>query len=115
MGEGIENLVYLSRGTLRVLLHAVKSYDMGPSRFTSRPKEGVLRIFMALKYPSPWSGSNPQPFGPVASILTTTPLTRLYNVHQNGQTGSPWATSDLRSVAMGPKKLFILLLVTNDH
>jgi hypothetical protein len=25
-------------GTSRVLLHAVKSYDMGPSRFTSHPK-----------------------------------------------------------------------------
>jgi hypothetical protein len=25
-------------GTSRVLLHAVKSYDMGPSRFTSHPR-----------------------------------------------------------------------------
>jgi hypothetical protein len=31
------------------LLRAMKSYDMGPSRFTSHPKEGVLRIFIALK------------------------------------------------------------------
>jgi hypothetical protein len=33
----------------------------------------VLRIFIALKYPSPWPGLNPQPSGPVASTLTTTP------------------------------------------
>jgi hypothetical protein len=31
---------------------------MGPSRFTSHPKEGVLRIFIALKNTSPWPGSN---------------------------------------------------------
>jgi hypothetical protein len=40
-------------------------------------KEGVLRIFIALKSPSPWPGSNPQPLGPVASTLTTTPSRRL--------------------------------------
>jgi hypothetical protein len=59
MGEGNENLIYPSPWNLRVLLHAVKSYDMGPSRFTSHPKEGVLRIVIALKNPSPWPGSNP--------------------------------------------------------
>jgi hypothetical protein len=40
-------------------------------------EEGVLRIFIALKNPSPWSGSNLQPFDPVASTLTTTPPRRL--------------------------------------
>jgi hypothetical protein len=35
-------------------------------------EEGVLRIFIALKNPSPWPGSNPQPLGPVASTLTIT-------------------------------------------
>jgi hypothetical protein len=58
---------------LKGYLHAVKSYDMGPSRFTTHPKEGVLRIFIALKNPSPWPGLNPRPLGPVASTLTTTP------------------------------------------
>jgi hypothetical protein len=52
--------------TCRKILH-------GTSGFTSHPKEGVLRIFIALKNPSPWSGSNPLPLGPVASTLTTTP------------------------------------------
>jgi hypothetical protein len=41
------------RGTSRVPLHAVKSYDMGPSLFTS---QGVLQIFIPLKNPSPWPG-----------------------------------------------------------
>jgi hypothetical protein len=33
----------------------------------------VLRIFIALKNPLSWPGSNPQPVGPVANTLTTTP------------------------------------------
>jgi hypothetical protein len=60
------------RGTSRVLLH-VKSYDMGPPALLPIRKEGFLRIFIALKNPSPWPGSNPQPLGPGASTLTTTP------------------------------------------
>jgi hypothetical protein len=49
---------------------------MGPSSFTSHPREGVLWIFIALKNPSPWPGSNPQPLDPIASTLTTTPPRR---------------------------------------
>jgi hypothetical protein len=37
----------------------------------------VLRIFIALKNLSRWSGSNPQILGPVASTLTTKPPRRL--------------------------------------
>jgi hypothetical protein len=37
-GEGNENLVFHPHGTSRFILHAVKSYDMGPSGFTSQPK-----------------------------------------------------------------------------
>jgi hypothetical protein len=55
------------------ILHAVKFYDMGPSRFTSQPKEGVLRIFIALKSPSSRPGLNPRPLGLVAGTLTTAP------------------------------------------
>jgi hypothetical protein len=36
----------------------------------------VLRIFIALKNPSPWRGSKAQPLGPVGSTLTTTPPRR---------------------------------------
>jgi hypothetical protein len=50
---------------------------MGPSRFTSHPKEGVLRIFIALKNPSPWPDLNPGPLGLVASTLITAPPGRL--------------------------------------
>jgi hypothetical protein len=42
------------------------------SGFTSHPKESVLRIFIALKNPSPRLGLNPRPLGPVANTLTTT-------------------------------------------
>jgi hypothetical protein len=53
---------------------------MGPPALLPIRKEGVLRIFIALKNPSPWPGSNPQPLGPVASTLTITPPRRLPNV-----------------------------------
>jgi hypothetical protein len=45
----------------------------GTSGFTSHPKEGLLRIFIALKNPSPRPGLNPRPLGAVARKLTTTP------------------------------------------
>jgi hypothetical protein len=45
----------------------------GTSGFASYLKEGVLQIFIALKNPSPWPGSNPRPLGPGASTLTTAP------------------------------------------
>jgi hypothetical protein len=36
-------------------------------------EEGVLRIFIALKTPLPWPGSNLQPLGLLASTVTTAP------------------------------------------
>jgi hypothetical protein len=77
MGEGNENLVYPSPWDLKWSLTHSKILRHGTSGFTSHPKEGVLRIFIALKNPSPWPHSNPRPLGPVASTLTTTPLRRL--------------------------------------
>jgi hypothetical protein len=53
--------------TCREILHH------GTSGFTSHSMEGVLRIFIALKNPLLWPGSNPRPLGPVASTLTTSP------------------------------------------
>jgi hypothetical protein len=50
---------------------------MGPRGSTSHPKEGVLRIFIALKNQSLQPGLNPRTLGPVTCTLTTTPLTRL--------------------------------------
>jgi hypothetical protein len=59
------------------LLHAVKSYDTRPPAILNQPKEGVQRIFIALKNSLPWPGLNQRPLGPVASTLTTTPPRRL--------------------------------------
>jgi hypothetical protein len=39
MDEEMRILCIHPRGTSRFLLHAVKSYNMGPSRFTSHPRE----------------------------------------------------------------------------
>jgi hypothetical protein len=64
-------------GISRVILHAVKFYDMGPSPLLLIREEGVLRIFIALKNLSSWPGSKRQPLGPVASTPTTTPPRRL--------------------------------------
>jgi hypothetical protein len=41
--------------------------------FTSRLKEGVLRIFIAIINPSPWPNLNQRSLGPVANIPTNTP------------------------------------------
>jgi hypothetical protein len=48
---------------------------MGHAALLTIREEGVLRIFIALKNPSPWPGSNPKPLDPVASTITTTPHT----------------------------------------
>jgi hypothetical protein len=39
MGEGNKNLVYPAPWDFKGFLHAVKFYDMGPSGFTSHPRE----------------------------------------------------------------------------
>jgi hypothetical protein len=79
--EGNQNLVYPSPWDSRHLLHAVKSYDMGPPALLPNREEDVLRIFIALKNPSPWPGSNPQPLGPAARTLITTPPRRLVRLY----------------------------------
>jgi hypothetical protein len=76
MGKGNENLVYSSTWDFKTSLTCRKILRHGTSGFTSHPKEGVLRNFIALKNPSTWPDSNPRPLGPVASILTTTPPKR---------------------------------------
>jgi hypothetical protein len=45
----------------------------GISCFTSHPREGLLRIFIALKNPPHRPGLNPRLLAPVASTQTTTP------------------------------------------
>jgi hypothetical protein len=77
VGEENENLVYPSSWDFKRSLTSHKILRHGTSGFTSRPKGGMLQIFIALKSPSPWLGSNLRPMGPVASTLTTTPPRRL--------------------------------------
>jgi hypothetical protein len=77
MGEGNENLVSSSPWDFKSSFTSRKMLRHGTSGFTSHPKEGVLRNFIALKNASPWPGSKPQPFGPVESTLITTPPRRL--------------------------------------
>jgi hypothetical protein len=73
MDEGNENLVYPALRDLKISWTCCKIVRHGTSGFTSHPKEGMLQVFITLKNPLPWLGSNLQPLGPVASTLTTTP------------------------------------------
>jgi hypothetical protein len=49
MGEEMRILSLCPCGTSRVILHAAKSYDMGPSRFTSHPTGRCAADFITLK------------------------------------------------------------------
>jgi hypothetical protein len=73
MGEGNENLVYLPHVTPRDLYHAVKSYDTGPPALLPIRREGVLRIFIALKIHrlGPVRTANFGPSGKHANHYTT--------------------------------------------
>jgi hypothetical protein len=75
-GRRSENFVYQYLKYLKGYLTCRKILRHGTSGFTSRPKEGVLLVFIALKNPSPRLGLNPRPLNPVASTLTTTPPRR---------------------------------------
>jgi hypothetical protein len=79
VGDGRRKWEFSLSIPVRFLVHAVKSYDMGLPAFIPIRKESVLQIFIALKNPLPWPGSNPQSLGPVASTLSTTPPSLLYN------------------------------------
>jgi hypothetical protein len=51
----------------KILRHGISVITSPPKEgVLLRPKEGVLRIFIALKNPSPLPGLNPRPLGPVA-------------------------------------------------
>jgi hypothetical protein len=70
IGRRNENFAYQYLKYLKGSLTCRKILQHGTSGFTFHPKEGVLRIFIVLKNPSPRLGMNPQPLGPVASKLT---------------------------------------------
>jgi hypothetical protein len=67
--------------TCKWLFTCPKILRHGASGFTSPPKEGVLRIFIALKNQSPLPGSILRTLGPVASTLITTPPWRQANLN----------------------------------
>jgi hypothetical protein len=71
-GRRSENFAYQYLKYLEGSLTCRKILRHGTTGFTSHPKVGVLRIFIALKNPSPWPGLNPRPLSPVASTLTVT-------------------------------------------
>jgi hypothetical protein len=75
-GRRSENFAYQYLKYLKGSLTCRKILRHGTSGFISHPKEGVLRIFIALKNPSPRPCLNTRPMGPVASTLTTTPPRR---------------------------------------
>jgi hypothetical protein len=75
-GRRSENFAYQYLKYLKGFLTCRKVLRHRTSGFTSRPKEGVLRIFIVLKNPSPRRGLNPRPLRPVASTLTSTPPRR---------------------------------------
>jgi hypothetical protein len=62
-----------------------KILRQGVSGFIYPPKEGVLRIFIALENPSPCMGLNPLILGQVASTLIITPPRRLHDQCTTGQ------------------------------
>jgi hypothetical protein len=84
MDEGVRILPILYLRYLKGSLTCRKILRHRTSGFTSHLKEGVLRIFIALKNPSPRLGLNPRPLGPVASTLTSTPLRRLTSWYHVG-------------------------------
>jgi hypothetical protein len=72
-GQRGENFAYQYPKYLKGFLTCRKILRHGTSSFTSHPKEGVLRIYIAIKNPPPRLGLNPRPSGPMASTLFTTP------------------------------------------
>jgi hypothetical protein len=67
---------------LQVVFTFHKILRLGVSGFSYPPKENKLRIFIALKNPSPRTGLNPQTFGPMASTLSLTTPRQLNNLTQ---------------------------------
>jgi hypothetical protein len=74
-----ENFAYSVSLICQRIFTCRKILRHGSSGFASHPKEDVLRIFIALKNPSPQPVFNPRPLCPVASTVTTAPPRRRCN------------------------------------
>jgi hypothetical protein len=75
-GRKSENFAYQHLKYQKGSLTCRKILRHGTSGFTSHPKEGVLRIFIAFENPSPRPGLKPRPLRSGPSTLTTTPPRR---------------------------------------
>jgi hypothetical protein len=80
MDEGVRILPIQYLKYLKEYFTCHKILRHGTSGFTTHPKEGVLRNFIALKNSSPRLGLNLRPFGTVSRTLTTKPRRRQYIV-----------------------------------
>jgi hypothetical protein len=78
-GRRSDNFAYQYLKYLMGSLTCRKTLLHGTSGFTCHLKEGVLRIFIALKNPSPEPSLSPWLLGTEASTLTTTPPRRYQN------------------------------------
>jgi hypothetical protein len=78
MGERNENLVYPPRGSSIFLLHAVKSYDMGPSGLLPIRSKVCCGFLSPVEIYHLSRVRTRNLWGPVASTLTTTPPRRHY-------------------------------------
>ena len=72
MAGNFDRKLRLPRIHFRVLLHAV-NLRHGTDGFTSPPKEGVLRIFFALKNPTASVGFEPANLGTKGQHATSKP------------------------------------------
>jgi hypothetical protein len=101
MDEGVRILSIQYLRWLKRSLTWRKILRRGTFGFTSHPKEGVLRIFIALKNQSPRPGLNLPPSGPMASTITTTLPMRIgplvAAVQRCNRTKSTWWSSSLSS------------------
>jgi hypothetical protein len=96
MDEGNENLIYSSPWDFKRSSTCRKILRHGTSGFTSHPKEGVLRIFIALKNTLPCPGSNPRPLDQLHTNHYTTKATELRGlvglIWAENLTYHPWAS-----------------------
>ena len=72
MACNLDRKLRLPRIHFRVLLHAA-NMQHGTNGFTSLPKEGVLRIFFALKNPTASAGFEPANLGTKGQQATSRP------------------------------------------
>jgi hypothetical protein len=84
-----------------------KKLRHGTSGFTSHPKEGVLRIFIVIKNPSPRPGLNRRPVGSVARTLTTAPPTQ-HNLKTE-------YSAEVLNTFSSTSTIVIILLVASEH